>query len=165
MIRIVLGFFIVFGSVGGMENSPDSDMLLLTVMSAIGLLLMYSGVESSKRLWLQLQWRSFVRPLGTGRTRHPTIPISSPLTSSGCMALFLRVSQHRLFGWWSKEYNSPLAIGLSRKWSPSDIIPESGIKVKKNDLGTRVPFCWNEAMQAQRKLYSICQTPYTKTFR
>jgi hypothetical protein len=50
MIRIVLGFFLVFGSVGGMDNSPDSDMLLLTVMSAIGLFLMYSGVESSKKL-------------------------------------------------------------------------------------------------------------------
>ena len=163
MIRIVLGFFIVFGSVGGMENSPDSDMLLLTVMSAIGLFLMYSGVESSKKLWVQLQWRYSVRPQATGRTRYPIIPISSPLTSSGCMALFLRVSRHRLFGWWSKEYNSPLAIGLSRKWSPSDIIPESGIKVKKNDFRTRVPFLQKKAMQAQRKLYLI--RPYIKVFQ
>jgi hypothetical protein len=47
MIRIVIGFLLVLGSVGGMDNSPDSDMLPLLVLSGIGLLLMYFGSKAS----------------------------------------------------------------------------------------------------------------------
>ena len=41
MIRFVIGFFLVFGAVGGMDNG--SDLLLCTLLAAIGLGLMYFG--------------------------------------------------------------------------------------------------------------------------
>lgn len=49
MIRFILGFFIVFGAVGGMED-PEASLLLLTGLSVVGLALMYFGTEKMKQL-------------------------------------------------------------------------------------------------------------------
>jgi len=49
-IRTFVGFLLVFGSVGGMDTAPEAEMLLLSVLSGIGLFLMYSGVQASKEL-------------------------------------------------------------------------------------------------------------------
>ena len=46
-IRAFLGFLIVFGSVGGMDNATDSALLGVLLPSAIvGLALMYWGVSA-----------------------------------------------------------------------------------------------------------------------
>jgi hypothetical protein len=46
MIRVILGFFLVFGSVGGMENAGnDVSLIPLMVVAMVGLALMYFGVE------------------------------------------------------------------------------------------------------------------------
>ena len=44
MIRALLGFLIVFGAVGGMED-PDNSLLLLLGVACAGLLIMGSGVR------------------------------------------------------------------------------------------------------------------------
>jgi hypothetical protein len=49
MIRFILGFFIVFGAVGGMED-PETNVLLLTGLAVVGLALMYFGTERMKEL-------------------------------------------------------------------------------------------------------------------
>jgi hypothetical protein len=41
MIRFVIGFFLVFGAVGGMDNG--SDLFLCTLLAVVGLVLMYFG--------------------------------------------------------------------------------------------------------------------------
>jgi hypothetical protein len=45
-IRAIVGFFIVFGAVGGLEHDPSSSVLLGVSLAAVGLLLMYSGVRA-----------------------------------------------------------------------------------------------------------------------
>jgi hypothetical protein len=45
-IRACVGFLIVFGAVGGMDNDPSSSVLLGVSLAAVGLLLMYSGVRA-----------------------------------------------------------------------------------------------------------------------
>ena len=48
MIRAVLGFFLVFGAVGGMENMPEATMLEFTAQmfcAVLGLALMYFGTK------------------------------------------------------------------------------------------------------------------------
>jgi hypothetical protein len=45
MIRVILGFLMVFGSVGGMENASDAQLVPLMLTAIIGLTLMYFGVE------------------------------------------------------------------------------------------------------------------------
>jgi hypothetical protein len=45
MIRAILGFFLVFGSVGGMDNASDAQLTPLIALAIIGLTLMYFGVE------------------------------------------------------------------------------------------------------------------------
>lgn len=47
MIRFILGFLIVFGAVGGMEN-PEAPLLPLVLLAAIGLFLMYFGSNKMK---------------------------------------------------------------------------------------------------------------------
>lgn len=47
MIRFILGFLIVFGAVGGMEN-PEAPLLPLVLFAAIGLFLMYFGSNKLK---------------------------------------------------------------------------------------------------------------------
>jgi hypothetical protein len=46
MIRFILGFLIVFGAVGGMED-PANPLLVNTAVACVGLGLMYMG---SKKL-------------------------------------------------------------------------------------------------------------------
>ena len=45
MIRVILGFLMVFGSVGGMENGTDDQLLAQLAMAVVGLTLMYFGVK------------------------------------------------------------------------------------------------------------------------
>ena len=46
MIRFIVGFLIVFGCVGGMDNAPDEDMFILIGMTIAGLVLMYAGTRN-----------------------------------------------------------------------------------------------------------------------
>ena len=50
MIRTILGFLIVFGSVGGMDNATDGELLPLLGLAVVGLALMYFGTEKMKQL-------------------------------------------------------------------------------------------------------------------
>ena len=50
MIRFILGFLIVFGSVGGMDNATDGELLPLLGLAVVGLALMYFGTEKMKQL-------------------------------------------------------------------------------------------------------------------
>ena len=45
MIRAILGFLIVFGSVGGMDNASDAQLVPLMLTAMIGLTLMHFGVQ------------------------------------------------------------------------------------------------------------------------
>lgn len=47
-IRIFVGFFVVFGAVGGMDTSTDSELLMLVGIAVAGLLVMASGVFAMK---------------------------------------------------------------------------------------------------------------------
>ena len=47
MIRFLLGFFIVFGAVGGMEN-PEAPLLPLVATAITGPVLMYFGSNKLK---------------------------------------------------------------------------------------------------------------------
>jgi hypothetical protein len=41
MIRFILGFFIVFGSVGGIDNGED--LMLCSILAIVGIALMFFG--------------------------------------------------------------------------------------------------------------------------
>jgi hypothetical protein len=46
-IRAIVGFLVVFGSVGGMDNATDRELfLVLLPIAVLGLGIMYSGVSS-----------------------------------------------------------------------------------------------------------------------
>ena len=45
MIRMIVGFFLVFGAVGGMDNATDSELLPLLALAVLGLTSMYYGVR------------------------------------------------------------------------------------------------------------------------
>ena len=45
MIRIALGFLIVFGCVGGLDNATDSELFTLTLCAIAGLVLMFVGIN------------------------------------------------------------------------------------------------------------------------
>ena len=47
-IRAGIGFLCVFGAVGGLDNGPDSSLLLGLSMAVLGLGIMYSGVSAMK---------------------------------------------------------------------------------------------------------------------
>lgn len=47
-IRLVVGFLLVFGAVGGMETVADA-LLMQVVTAVIGLGVMYSGVKAMER--------------------------------------------------------------------------------------------------------------------
>ena len=49
MIRFVIGFLIVFGVAGGMDNATDSQLLTLIVLAAAGLGLMAAGTQKMSR--------------------------------------------------------------------------------------------------------------------
>jgi hypothetical protein len=49
MIRFIVGLFVVFGSVGGMDNATDAELLPLLGLAIVGLTLMYFGTEKMKQ--------------------------------------------------------------------------------------------------------------------
>lgn len=49
-IRLVVGFLLVFGAVGGMETGTDAQLPLQLVVAAVGLFCMYSGVKAMERV-------------------------------------------------------------------------------------------------------------------
>lgn len=48
MIRCVVGFLMVFGSVGGLDNATDAQLLPLVAVAVAGLALMAAGVNKVK---------------------------------------------------------------------------------------------------------------------
>jgi hypothetical protein len=52
-IRLVVGFLVVFGAVGGIENAGN-DMMLIPLMGVaiLGLMSMYSGVKAQNNCCL-----------------------------------------------------------------------------------------------------------------
>ena len=50
MIRFIVGFLVVFGAVGGMDNATDAELLPLLGVTLVGLALMYFGTEKMKEL-------------------------------------------------------------------------------------------------------------------
>jgi hypothetical protein len=49
MIRFIVGLFVVFGAVGGMDVATEDELLPLLGIAGIGLLLMYFGSEKLKQ--------------------------------------------------------------------------------------------------------------------
>jgi hypothetical protein len=47
-IRMAIGFLIVFGSMGGMDNATDGQLFALVPMALAGLGLMLSGLDAMK---------------------------------------------------------------------------------------------------------------------
>jgi hypothetical protein len=47
-IRFIVGFLLVFGAVGGMENGTDAELPFQLGMAVAGLLIMYSGARTLK---------------------------------------------------------------------------------------------------------------------
>jgi hypothetical protein len=45
MIRVILGFLMVFGSVGGMDNASDAQLFPLTLIALGGMMIMAAGVN------------------------------------------------------------------------------------------------------------------------
>jgi hypothetical protein len=45
-IRLAVGFFMVFGAVGGMDNATDSQLVYLLPLAILGLVSMASGVKA-----------------------------------------------------------------------------------------------------------------------
>jgi hypothetical protein len=45
MIRLIIGFILVFGAVGGIDNASDAQLLPLLAIAAIGLTSMYYGMK------------------------------------------------------------------------------------------------------------------------
>ena len=45
-IRMLVGFLVTLGAVGGMEQAPDSQLLGLLVLAIGGLLILTSGVRA-----------------------------------------------------------------------------------------------------------------------
>lgn len=45
MIRTVIGFLLVFGAVGGMDNAADAQLPALIFIAMLGLLSMMFGVQ------------------------------------------------------------------------------------------------------------------------
>jgi len=50
MFRLGIGFLLVMGAVGGIDNDPTASLLLLTAIAVLGLGLMHSGVHSIEEL-------------------------------------------------------------------------------------------------------------------
>jgi len=48
-IRFVVGFFLVFGAVGGMDNGTDAQLPALLAVASLGLFSMYSATKAMKR--------------------------------------------------------------------------------------------------------------------
>lgn len=50
MIRTILGFLMVFGAAGGLDNATDGQLLPLMAVAVAGLALMYTGVSKMKTM-------------------------------------------------------------------------------------------------------------------
>ena len=50
-IRFIVGFLVVFGAVGGIENCTDSQLLTLLIIAAAGLGLMASGSGALRKVY------------------------------------------------------------------------------------------------------------------
>jgi len=48
-IRAIVGFFCVFGAVGGMDHDPSASILLQMAIAVVGLGLLYSGVNAMNK--------------------------------------------------------------------------------------------------------------------
>ncbi len=48
-IRLFIGFILVFGAVGGLDN-PETPLLAGLALAVVGLGLMYSGTKAMERL-------------------------------------------------------------------------------------------------------------------
>lgn len=48
-IRVVVGLLVTLGSAGGMDSATDAQLLALVVLSALGLLTLYSGVKAMQQ--------------------------------------------------------------------------------------------------------------------
>lgn len=48
-IRLVIGFIMVFGSVGGMDVGPTDYLFVQVLTAIIGLMVMFSGVKAMNR--------------------------------------------------------------------------------------------------------------------
>lgn len=47
-IRMVIGFLMVFGAVGGMDHGTDAQLPLQLALAAVGLFAMYSGSRAMR---------------------------------------------------------------------------------------------------------------------
>ena len=47
-IRVIVGMVIAMGSVGGIDTASDSKLVVLCVIAALGLSIMYSGVQAMR---------------------------------------------------------------------------------------------------------------------
>ena len=45
MIRVIVGFILVFGAAGGLDNATDAQLLPLMAVAALGLTSMYFGTR------------------------------------------------------------------------------------------------------------------------
>ena len=48
MIRLFVGFFLLFGVAGTLDVDPHIDLIILAITAAFGMGLMYSGISSIK---------------------------------------------------------------------------------------------------------------------
>jgi hypothetical protein len=47
-IRMIVGFLMVFGAAGGLDNATNEQLLPLVLLSVAGLGMMFSGVNAAK---------------------------------------------------------------------------------------------------------------------
>lgn len=48
MIRIIVGFLMVFGAVGGLDNATDAQLIPLMLVALLGLTSMHFGLVKMK---------------------------------------------------------------------------------------------------------------------
>jgi hypothetical protein len=48
MIRLFIGFFLLFGVVGTLDFDQDAELVMLCILAAIGIILIYFGLSSIK---------------------------------------------------------------------------------------------------------------------
>lgn len=47
-LRFFIGLLITLGAAGGMETNPDVNVMIYVLISALGLVIMYSGAKALK---------------------------------------------------------------------------------------------------------------------
>ena len=45
MIRVIVGFLIVFGALGTLDMDPDANVLVQAAIAIVGLVIMYFGAK------------------------------------------------------------------------------------------------------------------------